>query len=310
MLAASDLQYPSITSQLVSHDETSHTFTIHPLLPGFGYTLGNSIRRFLLSSIPGVAVTRIRINNLTHEYQIIEGVVEDALDVILNIKLLCCTIKSGDDKAILKLSTNKEGAVTAQAFENNASVNITNKDLYICTLNKNHTLDIEVEVSKGVGYLHLESINLAGNINPQDMLVDALFSPVTSTSIRVEQVRVGDKTDYDKLFVDFTTDNTTDPKEIIQFILHNLIELFSKIQSSLSSSTPVLTQSVDSSKTTESHSLVESNIQLSPRIKSILEKNGITTNDVLKSRITEVQEFAGITEKALKSINDYIDELE
>ncbi len=308
MLASLDLKYPTINSQLVNHTPTNHTFTVQPLLPGFGYTIGNSIRRFLLSSVPGVAVTRVRINNLTHEYQIIEGVVEDALDVILNLKLLCCNITSDEDKATLKLSVNKEGSVTAASFDSHTSVIITNPDLYICSLNKGYPLELEVEVSRGVGYLHLEDINLAGNINPQDILVDALFSPVTAASIKVEQVRVGDKTNYDKLDVNFETDGSVSPSDIVNFILHNLIELFSKIESGLA-----VTPSKDTVKalptTINTETPIESDIQLSPRIKSILDKNGINTNDQLLTRLAEVSEFTGITEKSLKSIQEYVNDL-
>ena len=137
------LQQPAIKSHLTSHSDTQHTLVIEPLLPGYGYTLGNSLRRVMLSSIPGFAVTKVRINDITHEYQALEGVVEDALDVILNLKNLRAKIITDDETVTLELNKSAQGEVTAEDFEKNAKVEVLNKDLYICTINKGVELKIE-----------------------------------------------------------------------------------------------------------------------------------------------------------------------
>jgi DNA-directed RNA polymerase subunit alpha len=306
MIANLSLAQPPIKSHLISHSDTLHTLVIEPLMPGYGYTLGNSIRRVLLSSIPGSAVTRVRINEITHEYQPIAGVVEDALDVILNLKLFRAKILTDDEKVIINLSKNKEGQVLASEFNSAGKVEIVNPDLYICYLNSGSKLDIELEISRGVGYLSVEEINLAENTNPQDIYVDSVFSPVVNVSLNVEQVRVGEKTNFDKLEISFETDKSIAPQEVVEFVMKNLIDLLnrtlSSFQAGLSSKSDLpITEKVSSKSADE-----VSDINLPTRIKNILEKNGITTNSVLIARMSEVEEFAGITEKSYSTIQEYI----
>lgn len=303
--------YPPIKSRLISHSSSKHTLVIEPLLPGSGHTLGNPLRRILFSSIPGSAVTRIRINDITHEYQSIPGVVEDALEVILNLKLLRCKILTDDEKVVLNLIKNSEGDVFASDFSSSNKIKVVNPDLYICSLNKDAKIDIEVEISRGVGYLAVESINLADNTNPQDIYVDAVFSPVINSSIQVEQVRVGDKTNFDKLEITFETDNSVDAQEVIEFILKFIIDLFSKVLSSFQASVDSTLAIPYNTSTTNADIKIENlstddQINLPLRIKNILEKNDIKTNADLASRIGEVEEFAGITEKYITTIKDYL----
>ena len=310
MISNLSLAQPPIKSHLVSKSDTQHTLVIEPLMPGYGYTLGNSIRRVLLSSIPGSAVTRIRINEITHEYQPIQGVVEDALDVILNLKLLRAKILTDDEKVTISLSKNKEGEVRASDFNSNGKVELVNPDMYICYLNGGSKLDIELEISKGVGYLSVEEINLADNTNPQDIYVDAVFSPVVNVALNVEQVRVGEKTNFDKLEISFETDNSIEAKEVVEFVIKNLIDLLTRTLSSFESSVGNAVAEVEVAQVSlkADSTVVAQNeeVNLPTRIKNILEKNGIVTNSELISRIAEVEEFAGITEKSYSTIQDYI----
>jgi DNA-directed RNA polymerase subunit alpha len=309
MISNLSLAQPPIKSHLISHSNTLHTLVIEPLMPGYGYTLGNSIRRVLLSSIPGSAVTRIRINEITHEYQPIQGVVEDALDVILNLKLLRAKILTDDERVVISLSKNKEGEVRASDFVVNGKAEVVNPDLYICYLNSGSKLDIELEISNGVGYLSVEEINLADNTNPQDIYVDAVFSPVVNVSLNVEQVRVGEKTNFDKLQINFETDNSIDPREVVEFVIKNLIDLLTKTLSSFESSLgnhALEAESVQVNSKPDFAVSKNDEINLPTRIKNILEKNEIVTNQELISRIAEVEQFAGITEKSYSTIQDYI----
>ncbi len=308
------LAQPAIKTNLLNIAESKYSLTIEPLLPGYGYTLGNTLRRVFLSSIPGFAVTRVKINDITHEYQAIPGVVEDALDLVLNLKLLRCRILTDDDRVILNLSKKGEGEVLVKDFVTGGKVEIANPEHYLCFLNKDAKLDIEVEISRGVGYLSVDEINLAANTNPQDIYVDATFSPVTNTSYEVEQVRVGDKTNYDKLSINFETDNSIQAENVVKLALELVIGMFSNILGSLQKTQGFESGTATSkapSSTAQADVEVDSNddISLTSKIKNILEKNGISTNTQLKARMEEVESFPGINEKYLNNIKEYLQTL-
>jgi DNA-directed RNA polymerase subunit alpha len=308
MIQKSSVLYPAIKSTFKSLNPYSHSIIVEPLLPGFGHTLGNSIRRVLLSTVPGSAITKIRINNITHEYQAIDSVLEDALNVILNLKLLRSKILVDDDSVVISLKKNKAGDVKAGDFNTEKRVEIVNPDLYICHLGKDTELNIEVEISKGVGYLASEKINFAGNLNPQDILVDALFSPVSNASLNVEKVRVGDRTDFDKLTVNFETDGTQSGEDVAEFVFDFVGGLFDQIKSGLFSPESVESLSTDK-KSVKSVKKSESQIKLADDIVAILEKNGILTDQDLTNAASEVSDFAGITKKMSKDIKEYIESL-
>lgn len=307
MIQKTTVLYPSIKSNLQTIAENSYLFSIEPLLPGYGHTLGNSLRRILLSSVPGYAVTRIRINDITHEYQSIDGVVEDAMNVILNLKSLQTIIKTDEDVVTISLNKSKAGDVTAKDFTTRGKVEIVNPDLYICHLSKDIDLNIEVEVRRGFGYLSTDKIDFAGNLNPQDILVDALFSPVTNASLKVEKTRVGESTDYDKLEINFSTNGSQSGQDIIVFVLDFINDLFKQIQSGISSNSNSLLSK--ESKVEEKNDVVASNINLEEEILAILEKNGIYTNEDLKSKVDELDDFSGMTKKRIEKIKNYIESL-
>lgn len=295
------LQQPAIKSHLTAHSDTRYTLAIEPLLPGYGYTLGNSLRRVMLSSIPGFAVTKVRINDITHEYQALEGVVEDALDVILNLKNLRAKIITDDEEATLELTKSAQGEVTAEDFEKNAKVEVLNKDLYIATINKGVELKIEVTITRGVGYLSVDQINFS-NSNPQEIVVDALFSAVSNVALNVEKVRVGENTDFDRINVNFDTDGTVDAQEVVDYALNSIIDTFQKIQSSFGvEETPQAQQSEDAIVKANQEEEDEG-IDLPKTILRILDKNDIKTLAQLREREKEVADFPGITETHIKKI--------
>jgi DNA-directed RNA polymerase subunit alpha len=297
------INQPTIKTQLIEHSDTKYQLSIQPLLPGFGYTLGNSLRRLLLSSVPGFAVTRIKINDITHEYQAMKGIVEDALQVVLNLKLLRARITSDADSIVLNLKTNKQGDVLANDFEANAEIEIVNKDLYICSIDSDTELNIEVEITRGVGYLGHDQIKFADNTNPHNIYVDALFSPVSNVMLNIEQVRVGDKTNFDKVDITFDIDNTVSAKEIIQYVLDLTLNMFNNINNSLNNTSG---ETVVADEPIEDKVISTDTIDLPKRIQSILEKNDIKTNSQLKDRLDEIVDFPGITEKSLETIKEYL----
>lgn len=312
MISNYTINFPVISSNLKQLEDQEFLLTIEPLLPGFGHTLGNSLRRILLSAIPGFAVTRVSINDITHEYQAIEHVVEDAFDVILNLKNLRATIHTDEEKVVLKLNKNQPGEVYASDFEKDARVTIVNPDLYICTLDKGGYLEIEVEVARGVGYLSMEDINLANNPNPKNILVDALFSPVTNVSLQVDKVRVGDKTNYDKISIKYTVDSSVTGQEVADYALALATDLFAKIHSSLRSKidfeavadTKVAASTAGAADQDSDETQQEINLPV--KIKNILAKHGILTNRDLIARANEIEAFSGIAEKTFQVIKDYI----
>jgi len=192
---------------------TRSVITMEPFARGFGNTLGNALRRVLLSSINGFAVTAVKIEGVLHEYGSIEGVKEDVLDVIMNLKSLAVS-KDDPSSFVLKLSTNKVGPVYAGSIETPSGVSIANKDLLICTISKGGKIDMQIHVESGKGYVPAEqskkSDRAVGTI-----VVDAVFSPVKKVSYKVENARVGQITDFDKLILEVDTNGTISPQDAV-----------------------------------------------------------------------------------------------
>ncbi len=207
------LELPSrvVRDEQVSTD-TYAKFVAEPFERGFGTTLGNSLRRILLSSLEGAAVTHIRIQGAEHEFSSLPGVMEDVTDIILNVKSLVVKLDSDDDKE-MKLSSNKAGAITAGMIEADPSITIVNKDHVIATLTEDETFDMTLTVSKGRGY-----ITAAENIGDHEeqeiglIAVDSIYSPVTRVRYSTEDARVGQKTDYDRLILEIWTNGTLTPE--------------------------------------------------------------------------------------------------
>lgn len=188
---------------------------IEPCYPGYGLTLGNALRRVLLSSLPGGAVTAVKIEGADHEFSAISGVTEDVVDIILNLKQLNFKIHS-DEPIKLKLSAKGEKKVTASDIEANSDVEVLNKNFQIATLNdKDAKLNIELTVAKGIGYVPSEEQE-ASEKQIGLIAVDSIFSPVLNVGLKTEETRVGKRTDYDKIILNIETDGTITPEEAVQ----------------------------------------------------------------------------------------------
>jgi DNA-directed RNA polymerase subunit alpha len=208
-----------------SQDESNFArVTIEPLEPGFGYTLGNSLRRTLISSIPGAAVTAIKIQGVQHEFSTVPGVKEDVTDIILNIKQLVLRSES-QEATMIRLNVNGPKDVIASDIEFPAGIEVLNPDLHICTINKRARLEIEMMVEMGRGYVSSERNKPSGA--PIGLIpVDSIFSPVRRVTYAVEPTRVEQKTDYDRLIVDIETNGGLTPKEALSAAGRTLVELF------------------------------------------------------------------------------------
>ena len=214
-------QRPTLTEEFI--DSSRSKFIIEPLEPGFGYTLGNSLRRTLLSSIPGAAVTSVKIDGVLHEFTTINGIKEDVSDIILNIKGLVLSSDS-DEPVVMHLSKEGPGVVTAGDIEPPADVEIHNPDLHIATLNENAKLEIELIVERGRGYVPATMTATGGDIGR--IPVDQIYSPVLKVSYKVEATRVGQRTDFDKLIIDVETKNSISARDALASAGKTLVELF------------------------------------------------------------------------------------
>ena len=193
-------------------DGNRQQFAVGPLEPGFGHTLGNSLRRTLLSSIPGAAVTQVRFDDALHEFGTLDGVVEDITDIILNLKDLEVRCHS-DEPVTLRVDVRGAADVTAEGLATNEEVEIVNPDLHLATLNSKGRLAFELTVERGRGFLPAERVGGEPVIGV--ILVDALFSPVRRVAFNVSPTRVEQSSDYDRLVLDIETDGTITPREAL-----------------------------------------------------------------------------------------------
>jgi DNA-directed RNA polymerase subunit alpha len=207
-----DFQVPKITQEEVN--DNRGVFAIEPLDRGFGYTFGNSLRRVLLSSLEGAAVTSVKIEGVAHEFTTLPGVREDVTDIILNLKQLVCILHGDSPEVEVRLAKRGEGTVTAADIEAPADLEILNPDLEIANLSAKGRLEVTLTIGRGRGYVPAEGNR--GQAHTIGVIpVDSMFSPINRVSYDVEAARVGQRTDYDKLIIDVTTNGSIDPKDAI-----------------------------------------------------------------------------------------------
>ena len=207
-----------------SYSNTYGKFSLQPLERGYGVTLGNSLRRVLLSSLTGAAITSVKFSGVLHEFTTIEGVVEDVSEIILNLKQVRMKLLSKKPNKI-EISFNGEGEFTASDIQKSSNeIEILNPDLHIATLNKSAKFDIELRVGKGTGY-----VPSSENISPDQTIgvipIDSIFTPIKNIKYDVENVRIGDKNDYEKLTVEIYTDGSITPDDALTQILHLAVRI-------------------------------------------------------------------------------------
>ena len=215
-------QRPTLSEEVVS--DFRSRFVIEPLEPGFGYTLGNSLRRTLLSSIPGAAVTSIKIDGNQHEFSTLPGVVEDVTEIILNVKQLVLSSEE-DEPVVMYLRKAGAGAVTAADIAPPAGVEIHNPDLHLATVNGKGKLEIELTVERGRGYVPAVQNKVSG-AEIGRIPVDSIYSPVLKVTYKVEATRVEQRTDFDRLIVDVETKPAISPRDAVASAGKTLVELF------------------------------------------------------------------------------------
>ena len=215
-------QRPVLTEEVVSANRSR--FIIEPLEPGFGYTLGNSLRRTLLSSIPGAAVTSIRVAGALHEFTALEGVKEDLTDIVLNIKNLVLSSEN-DDPVVAYIRKNGSGTITGKDVAVPAGVEVHNPDLHIATLNSKANVEIELTIERGRGYVAaIQNKQVGAEIGR--IPVDSIYSPVLRVTYKVEATRVEQRTDFDRLILDVETKSSLTPRDAMASAGKTLVELF------------------------------------------------------------------------------------
>jgi DNA-directed RNA polymerase subunit alpha len=291
----------------VREDGNKATFVVEPLHSGYGMTLGNSLRRVILSSLGGAAVTAVKIDSVAHEFSTIEGVKEDVVEIILNLKKLRFRVFS-DEPQFLVLTASKKGEITAADIKTTADVEIVNPDQIIATLDKDKTkLGMEIKVEKGRGYVPVENRE-SEKLEVGMIAVDALYSPVVRVRYNVENTRVGQMTDLDRLVMEIETDGTITPHEAIGQAAEILVEHFRVVAGNLSAEdTPFgAAERTDSS----SAKINIEEINLSPRTTNALINNDIkSVKDLFKLSDTELRELKGFGSKAYEEVKEKIAEL-
>ncbi len=271
-------------------------FSIEPLTAGFGNTLGNSLRRVLLSSLEGAAVDKVKIDGVEHEFDTIEGIKEDVVEIILNIKQLRFDLKT--EEATVTLSKKSKGIITANDFDKNPECEATNKDQHIATISGNGSLSLELSVKKGRGYETVEMKDTKSN--PIGVLsVDSIFSPIVAASYVVEHTRVGQETNLDKVVLHIETDGSITPKDALAECCQILTDHFTRIGGLPEQKIEPIELEVVKEESTES----KNNEPLHPKMK--IEEAGFssrTTNALITAGYKTISGLVRLSNIKLESI--------
>jgi DNA-directed RNA polymerase subunit alpha len=287
---------------------TRSKFAIEPLEPGFGYTIGNALRRTLLSSIPGTAISSVRIDGVLHEFSTIPKVTEDVTDIILNLKQLVLRSEA-DEPVSAYLRAKGPADVTAGDIQPPAGVEVLNPDLHIATLTRGANLEIEMTIQRGVGYVTAER-----NKNPRDPIgvipVDSIFSPVRRVTYAVENTRVEQMTDRDRLILDVETDGSITPREAVASAgstLSELVNLFGDLAESLGLQVGPAQQDTE---LTGDLALTVEDLNLSVRSYNCLKREGINTvGDLVQKSEAELMDIRNFGQKSIDEVKAKLDEL-
>lgn len=296
-------QKPKYTALSESHGK----FEIHGCYPGYGATLGNALRRVLLSSLEGSAIRSVKIEGVAHEFSTISGVMEDAVQIILNLKKVRFRMQ-GDEPIKLTLHAKGDGEVTAKSFKTNSEIEVVNPEQLIATITDKKTeLVMEIEVDKGLGYIPVEQqVRESKEIGV--IAIDAIYTPIRRVNYDVENMRVGKRTDFDKITLEVVTDGSILPEDAFAKATAILVEQYSALAGLDASEIESDAVMAEIDKEAESIVLVADMEGVSAKAAKILEENGIKTmNDVAKQSEEDLAALAGISAKAVKDIKKALD---
>lgn len=295
-----EIERPKI--ECVEKTDNYGMFVIEPLERGFGTTLGNSLRRVLLSSLPGVAVTSVKIDGVLHEFSTIEGVKEDVTEIILNLKELCVRLHSDQPKRIIIDSTG-EGVVTAGDIQPDSDIDVINPDLHIATLSKDARLYMEIMLDHGRGYVSADK-NKRPGMSIGEIAIDSIYTPIEKVNFRVEDTLVGSSTDYDKLFLEVWTTGSILPDEAVSLaakILTEHLTLFTNLTEHVQGVEIMVEKEEDKKEKILEMTIEE--LDLSVRSYNCLKRAGINTVDELVQRNEEeMMKVRNLGRKSLEEV--------
>ncbi len=298
-----EIEKPRVECVEVNEENTYGKFTVEPLERGYGITLGNSLRRILLSSLPGAAVTSIKIEGVLHEFSTVPGVIEDVTEIILNVKDIRLKLHENGPKTVY-INAEGEGDVTASVIQTDADCEILNPDLHICTLDGTAPFYMEMTVDKGRGYDSAEK-----NKTEEDAIgvipVDSIYTPVKRVIYKVEDTRVGQVTDFDKLILEVYTDGSTTPEEAISLsakIMSEHLSLFIEL-SAKAQNAEIMVEKENNEKVKVLEMQIEE-LDLSVRSYNCLKRANINTvEDLTNKSESEMMKVRNLGKKSLEEVS-------
>ncbi|MFD1021233.1 DNA-directed RNA polymerase subunit alpha [Thalassobacillus hwangdonensis] len=304
-----EIEKPKIETVEISEKSTFGKFVVEPLERGYGTTLGNSLRRILLSSLPGAAVTSVQIDGVLHEFSTIEGVVEDVTTVILNLKKLALKIYSDEEKT-LEIDVQGEGKVTAADITHDSDIEVLNPELHIATLDSNAKLTMRITAERGRGYRPAEGNNheeLPIGVIP----VDSIFTPVSRVTYQVENTRVGQTSNFDKLTLDVWTDGSIRPEEAVSLgakIYMEHLNIFVGLTDEAQNAEIMVEKEEDQKEKVLEMTIEE--LDLSVRSYNCLKRAGINTVQELAQKSEEdMMKVRNLGRKSLEEVKHKLDDL-
>ncbi|MFA6253737.1 MAG: DNA-directed RNA polymerase subunit alpha [Candidatus Paceibacterota bacterium] len=300
--------------RVINETATSGVYEIEGFYPGYGHTLGNSLRRIILSSLPGWAITSIKIDGVNHEFSSVAGVKEDVINVILNFKKVRFQVV-GDDSQVIKFHFKGGKEATARDLEVPGQVEVINPDQYIASVtDKNATLDGELVIEKGIGYIPSETLK-KDKVEIGAIVLDAAFTPIKKANYEVENMRVGNRTDFNKLILHLETDGTISPHEALEKSIYIMIEQLKAIvgfKEEVSENETKDSGPVDETGHEEEADVLKTKIEdlgLSVRTQKALTNAGIRTVGGLgRKKEADVKEIDGLGEKGLNEVKRVLEE--
>ena len=296
--------------KVTEYDETSNygKFELEPLEKGFGLTLGNALRRVMLSSLPGSAITSINIEGVNHEFETIDGIYEDVTTIVLNLKNVIVNNLS-EDEQLLTLNVNKEGVVTAGDIECPTDVEIINKDQVICTIVKGGKINMEITVGNGRGYVRAEANKkLLKKAKVGTISMDSNYSPIERVNYEVEEARVGQSTNYDKLIMEIWTNGSMRAEEAIALasrILIEHLEILTKLNE-IADITGIMAEKEEDPKVKALETSID-DMEFSVRAYNCLKRSGINTmQDLVNRKESDMMKIRNLGKKSLKEVLDKV----
>ena len=285
-------------------------FEIEPLERGFGTTLGNALRRVMLSSLPGDAITSVKIDGVAHEFQKIDGVIEDVTAIVLNLKSVVLKNNSNDYDKVLRLSSNTEGEVKASDIEPDADIEILNPDQVICTLAEGGSINMEMTIGNGRGYARAEEnkVLMGDKIKLNTIPIDSLYSPIERINYEVESARIGQNNNYDKLIFEVWTNGSINPEEAIALGSRILIEHFNILTdlNEIADETGLMTSKAEDPNVKILETSID-DLDLSVRAYNCLKRAGILTlHDLVDKSENEMMKIRNLGKKSLKEVIDKV----